>query len=85
VDWVGRGSTPGDTQNTGRWRPGLAAWLIGLAASGPFWNQQLFTGPFAKAFPQFGDLSYYVGFTTAAIAMFLLNRETRTAAIGTQA
>jgi nucleobase:cation symporter-1, NCS1 family len=85
VDWVGRGSTPGDTQNAGRWRPGFAAWLIGLAASGPFWNQQLFTGPFAKAFPQFGDLSYYVGFTTAAIAMFLLNRETRTAAIGTQA
>ena len=36
---------------------GFSAWL----ASIPFWNQAWFTGVFAHAYPQYGDLSYYVG------------------------
>jgi len=48
------------------WRSGVWAWLAGIAASVPFWNQAWFTGPFAKAFPSAGDLSYYVGFGVAA-------------------
>jgi NCS1 family nucleobase:cation symporter-1 len=57
-------------------RPGTYAWIIGLAASLPFWNQAWYTGPFAAAFPQFGDLSYYVGFIVAASIMAIAGRET---------
>ncbi|HEU5479452.1 MAG TPA: hypothetical protein VFU90_06440, partial [Candidatus Tumulicola sp.] len=57
-------------------RLGTYAWVAGLAASLPFWNQQWYTGPFAAAFPQFGDLSYYVGFAVAAIVMTAAKRET---------
>jgi NCS1 family nucleobase:cation symporter-1 len=56
-------------------RLGTYAWIAGLAASLPFWNQQWYTGPFANAFPQFGDLSYYVGFAVAAIVMAAARRE----------
>jgi NCS1 family nucleobase:cation symporter-1 len=77
IDWLQRGRDLGDTQRAPRWRVGLLAWLIGLAASAPFWNQALFTGPFAKAYPQLGDLSYYAGFVAAAIAMALLARVPR--------
>ena len=54
------------------WRPGLFAWLAGCAASVPFWSQLWFTGPIARAFPQIGDLSYYAGFSVAAIVMWVV-------------
>lgn len=74
IDWWHRGAKRADVLKQPRWRPGFAAWLIGLAASVPFWNQALYVGPFAKTFPQFGDLSYYVGFIVAAVAMAILVR-----------
>lgn len=72
VDALHRGKAAADPQVVPFWRNGTIAWLIGLAASGPFWNQAIYTGPFAKAFPQLGDLSYYVGFIVAALAMWML-------------
>ena len=43
----------------------LVAWLAGIAASLPFWQQSWFTGPVAAAHPQLGDLSYFVAFAVA--------------------
>lgn len=48
-----------------RIKAGFWAFLIGFAASIPFFNQSLFIGPIAKAYPQIGDLSYYVSFVIA--------------------
>ena len=47
--------------------------LAGLAASVPFWNQSLFLGPVAKAHPEWGDLSFFVGFAVAALVHLALN------------
>ena len=58
-----------DPERVPAWRAGALAWVIGLLASVPFWNQVWFLGPFARAFPQYGDLSYYVGILIAAVAM----------------
>ena len=44
---------------------GLVAWVVGIAAGVPFWQQSWFTGPIAAAHPQLGDLSYFVGFIVA--------------------
>jgi hypothetical protein len=43
----------------------LFAWLAGIAASLPFWQQSWFTGPVAAAHPQLGDVSYFVSFAVA--------------------
>ena len=43
----------------------LLAWLAGIAASLPFWQQSWFTGPIAAAHPQLGDVSYFVSFAVA--------------------
>ncbi len=78
VDWLQRRSrrtTVTDFEHGPRVAPGTYAWLAGLVASVPFWNQAWFTGPFAGAFPQFGDLSYYVGFAVAAVVMAVSGRE----------
>jgi NCS1 family nucleobase:cation symporter-1 len=81
VDWLqrrNRAPKPDAFESGPRIAPGIYAWLIGLAVSVPFWNQAWYTGPFARAFPQFGDLSYYVGFGVAAILMIVAGaRETR--------
>jgi nucleobase:cation symporter-1, NCS1 family len=45
--------------------PALAAWLTGVAASLPFWQQSWYTGPLAAAHPQLGDVSYFVAFAVA--------------------
>lgn len=58
-----------DPQRVPAWRAGAPAWTLGVLASVPFWNQAWFLGPFARAFPQYGDLSYYVGLVVAAAAM----------------
>lgn len=74
VDWYmhrGRERTP---EASGNWAPGLIAWVLGLVASVPFWNQAWYVGPIAAAHPQWGDLSYYVGFAVAAICMYIAIR-----------
>jgi nucleobase:cation symporter-1, NCS1 family len=55
------------------WR-GATSMLCGIAASVPFWNQSLWQGPFAASHPQFGDLSFLVGFAVAALVHRLLLR-----------
>jgi NCS1 family nucleobase:cation symporter-1 len=75
IDWLqrrGQRVPPEELESGPRFRTGLYAWIIGLAASIPFWDQVWYTGPFAAAYPQFGDLSYYVGFILAAIVMIAL-------------
>ena len=52
-----------------RW--GFAAWIIGCLASTPFWTWAKWNGPFADAYPQAGDLTYYVGAAAAAIAFLV--------------
>ncbi|QNJ93046.1 cytosine permease [Mycolicibacterium fluoranthenivorans] len=47
---------------------GFVAWVVGAAASAPFWNLSFFVGPLAKTHPEWGDLSYFVGFGVAALA-----------------
>jgi NCS1 family nucleobase:cation symporter-1 len=58
-----------------RWRAPLAM-AAGIAASIPFWDQghPIPLGYFPKHHPQIGDLSFFVGFTVAAIVYLTLNR-----------
>jgi NCS1 family nucleobase:cation symporter-1 len=46
-------------------RAALLAWLAGIAAGVPFWQQSWFVGPIAASHPQIGDISYFVGFLVA--------------------
>ena len=67
VDWLRHRDQPRDAFATQpSIKRGTLAWLGGVAASVPFWNQAWFTGPLAAAHPELGDLSYYVGFAVAA-------------------
>jgi len=70
VDWLRNRRSERDPEATVPWRGGLFAWLVGLAASVPFWNQAWFVGPIAHDYPQLGDLSYYVGFIAGGLAMY---------------
>lgn len=74
VDLWMRGTSSADPERAPHWGAGFAAWLLGLVASAPFWNQAWFVGPIAKAYPQLGDLSYYVGFVVAGAGMYVLSR-----------
>lgn len=74
VDWWMRRHGDDDPERVPSWRPGAIAWILGLLCSAPFWNQDWLAGPIARAYPQLGDLSYYVGFAVAAIAMAVLLR-----------
>lgn len=56
---------------------GFVAWAVGVAASSPFWMSSIYTGPVAAAFPQIGDLSYYVGAIVAAAVYFATHRRPR--------
>lgn len=79
VDWLQRRArrTHASEFDAGpRVRAGTYAWIGGLIISLPFWDQAWYTGPFAASFPQFGDLSYYVGFAAAAVIMAIAGRET---------
>jgi NCS1 family nucleobase:cation symporter-1 len=69
--WLHRGERR-DPYAASAWKPGLIAFFAGVLASVPFWNQALFVGAFARAFPQYADLAYYVGFAVAAACMLLL-------------
>ena len=53
---------------------GFVAWAAGVLISSPFWMSSIYTGPIAKAFPQIGDLSYYVGALVAACVYFATRR-----------
>lgn len=50
---------------------GLVAWAGGVAASVPFWQSSIYTGPFAAAHPGAGDLSMLVA-AAAAVVLYLL-------------
>ncbi len=63
-----------DPQRAAGVRTGTAAWILGVLASLPFWNQAWYVGPVPRAFPAVGDLSYEVGFIVAAAAIFDLQR-----------
>jgi NCS1 family nucleobase:cation symporter-1 len=53
---------------------GFIAWVIGSLASLPFWQLSFYTGPIATAHPEWGDLSYFIGFIAGAVAFALLYR-----------
>jgi nucleobase:cation symporter-1, NCS1 family len=72
VDQWQSGTARRDPHVVPPWRTGALAWLVGLLASVPFWNQVWFTGVVARVYPQYGDLSYYVGFLVAAGVAFVL-------------
>jgi nucleobase:cation symporter-1, NCS1 family len=57
-----------------RWKAPLAM-AVGMAASVPFWDQghPIPLGWFPKHYPQIGDLSFFVGFTVAAVIYLALN------------
>ncbi|MHB8432760.1 MAG: purine-cytosine permease family protein [Candidatus Tyrphobacter sp.] len=74
VDLWLRGRAQADPERAPRWRTGIVAWIAGLLASTPFWNQAWFVGPVAHAYPQLGDVSYYVGFVVAGALTALLRR-----------
>jgi NCS1 nucleoside transporter family len=59
---------------TGGRSDGLIAMLAGIVVSIPFWNQSLWAGPIAMAFPYLGDLSFIVGFMVAAAVYAVLAR-----------
>jgi NCS1 family nucleobase:cation symporter-1 len=46
---------------------GFVAWLVGVAASVPFFDQMFYTGPFAKSHPGWGDVSYWVSLVVASL------------------
>lgn len=49
---------------------GAVAWAVGVLASIPFWNSGLYVGPFATAFPAFGDISMLVAAAVAVLVWF---------------
>ncbi len=55
-------------------RVGAVAWALGLVASIPFMNQSWFVGPIPTAYPQVGDLTYFVGFIVAAVVFAIFGR-----------
>lgn len=59
-----------DTSRKFEW--GFVAWLAGVIGSSPLWISPLYTGPLARAYPQMGDLSMYVGVLLAAVVYFAL-------------
>ncbi|WP_406109179.1 cytosine permease [Streptomyces sp. NBC_01003] len=50
---------------------GLVAWAGGVAASVPFWQSTVYTGPFAATHPGAGDLSMFVA-AGASLVLYLL-------------
>ena len=51
---------------------GIIAWVATLVLSVPFYNQAMYTGVFARTYPQYGDLTFIVSFFIAAILYFLM-------------
>ncbi len=72
-----------------RWQ-GFAAMAIGLVVSvWLFASTSLYVGWFAYNYPQFGDLTFVVGFLLSAVLYYVFNmatrRQTTTSAVGTRA
>lgn len=53
---------------------GFVAWAAGALAAVPFWNSHLYTGFVAADHPEWGELSYYVGFAVAALVHLATRR-----------
>ena len=70
-----------DTRHN-NWQAPLA-FLIGIAASVPFWNQTIYIGPLANAHPEWGDLSFFVGGIVSAVVYLILRQVGRQPAYGT--
>jgi NCS1 nucleoside transporter family len=68
-----------DTRHN-NWQAPLA-FLIGIAASVPFWNQDIFIGPIAKAHAEWGDLSFLVGAVVSAVIYVVLRQVGRQPAL----
>jgi NCS1 family nucleobase:cation symporter-1 len=51
---------------------GLAAFLIGGAASIPFMDTTLYIGPASRDWLHYGDIGYFVGFVVALAAYLIL-------------
>ncbi|MDF3307019.1 purine-cytosine permease family protein [Rhodococcus sp. T2V] len=50
---------------------GFAAWIAGVVASVPFWNLSFYQGWVTVHHPEWGDLTYVVGFAAAAVVYML--------------
>jgi NCS1 family nucleobase:cation symporter-1 len=55
---------------------GAVAMIVGIAASFPFWNNALITGPLPKADPAIGDITFVVGFAVTAVVYWALSLAT---------
>ncbi len=78
VEWWQTRSMPPDSARAFALRPlvrsGCLAWIAGIVASIPFLDQAWFTGWFARANPQLGDISYEIGMLAAGGAMLIFRR-----------
>jgi NCS1 family nucleobase:cation symporter-1 len=63
-----------DRSRTSSW--GLLAWVGACLASLPFWSWKHYTGPFASAHPDWGDLTYPAGAIAAAVLYLVIHRLT---------
>jgi NCS1 family nucleobase:cation symporter-1 len=62
----------------------FVAWIVAALVSVPFWSQQLYTGPFAAKFPQFGDSTFIVSFVVAGALYLLLSKGTEVTVIAAE-
>ncbi|MGW8379750.1 cytosine permease [Streptomyces sp. ODS28] len=52
---------------------GFVAWAVGALSAVPFWKSDLYTGFLAARHPEWGEVSYYIGFLVAGL-VFLATR-----------
>ena len=52
---------------------GVVSMVVGIAASFPFWNNAIVTGPLPKANPGIGDITFVVGFIVTAVVYWALS------------
>ncbi|MEU7145094.1 cytosine permease [Nocardia sp. NPDC046473] len=53
---------------------GFVAWIVGVIVSIPFWNLSFFHGWVTERHPEWGDLTYFVGFATATVVYLISYR-----------
>jgi NCS1 family nucleobase:cation symporter-1 len=68
-------------EGSGNVKAGVYAFILAIIASYPFFNQSILMGPIAKAYPQIGDISYYVSFVVAMILYAIFSRFSKNAAV----
>jgi NCS1 family nucleobase:cation symporter-1 len=51
---------------------GFVSWVATIAVSWPFYDQIMYTGPFAMKFPQFGDCTFIFSFFIAGVLYLAL-------------